>query len=71
MTASAKNSSHNTDKRGKKDRRNHHRKKNHHHQPMASFAEAPAGDVAKGTRYVEFLLTTFLPSFVFFRDSFY
>jgi hypothetical protein len=39
--------------------------------PMASFAEAPAGDVAKGTRYVEFLLTTFLPSFVFFRDSFY
>ena len=56
MTASAKNSSHNTDKRGKKDRRNHHRKKNHHHQPMASFAEAPAGDVAKGTRYTGFLL---------------
>lgn len=33
--------------------------------PMASFAEAPAGDVAKGTRYTGFLLVTFLPSFVF------
>ena len=31
-----------------------HRKKNRH--PMASFAEAPAGDVAKGTRYTGFLL---------------
>lgn len=31
-----------------------HTKKNRH--PMASFAEAPAGDVAKGTRYTGFLL---------------
>ena len=32
---------------------------------MASFAEAPAGDVAKGTRYTGFLLLIVLPSFVF------
>ena len=35
---------------------------------MASFAEAPAGDVAKGTRYTGFLLTL-IPSFVFLHTT--
>jgi len=61
-----KNSSHRTTTQRKEGRKP--QKKESH--PMASFAEAPAGDVAKGTRYAGFLLT-FLPSFVFLRDSFY
>ncbi len=48
----------NTEERGEKPQ-----KKESH--PMASFAEAPAGDVAKGTRYIEFLLLIVLPSFAF------
>ena len=46
-----KNQQHRQRKEGQKKPQ---RKKNRH--PMASFAEAPAGDVAKGTRYTGFLL---------------
>ena len=50
----SKNSSHQPTPQTEKRRTKPQRKKNRH--PMASFAEAPAGDVAKGTRYTGFLL---------------